>query len=232
MKNKLQSIEKYGKQYVSNFVKENKKKLKQDSYEGLLFFFSKVFYRGRKDEISDVFKIRTVEVLNKLRKKGSIYNQIDNLNKLLAQNKVNNHKDREMVIETLKFISKLKNKNITSYSVQMITNGKVKELFDKLNEIKQIGPKLAGLYIRDIVFLYDLEKYLSIQQKLCCQPIDTWVKQVSLKLGIINKNDKKTDLIATKIIEKCQQNGISPLLFNAGAWYIGARSFELLLETL
>ena len=39
-------------------------------------------------------------------------------------------------------------------------------------------------------------------------------------------------LIAERIVEQCRNYSVCPLLFNAGAWYVGARSFELLLESL
>jgi hypothetical protein len=38
--------------------------------------------------------------------------------------------------------------------------------------------------------------------------------------------------VVEPIVSYCLQNKISPLLFNAGAWYIGARSFDLLIELI
>ena len=90
----------------------------------------------------------------------------------------------------------------------------------------------ASLYLRDIVLLYDLQKFLAIETQKYLQPIDTWVRQVAERLGIIGKNDKDPIAIAEKIVAQCRNHSVCPLLFNAGAWYVGARSFELLLESL
>ena len=37
---------------------------------------------------------------------------------------------------------------------------------------------------------------------------------------------------AAAIADTCQQQGVDPIRFNQGAWYLGAHSFNVLLENL
>lgn len=61
------------------------------------------------------------------------------------------------------------------------------------------------------------------------QPIDTWVRQICSKLGIISEkfltkqNLSKSELLEIKqaIIRTCERLKVSPIKFNQGAWYIG-----------
>jgi len=65
-----------------------------------------------------------------------------------------------------------------------------------------------------------------------CQPVDTWVKQVILKLGIIKSEKVSVEEIKTAIVNICFNEEVSPLLFNMGTWLVGAKSFDLLIEGL
>jgi len=63
--------------------------------------------------------------------------------------------------------------------------------------------------------------------------VDTWVRKVSIKLQIPGcTKDKTVDGIVEPAVDFCMNNKISPLLFNAGSWYVGAKSFDLLLELI
>lgn len=88
------------------------------------------------------------------------------------------------------------------------------------------------MYLRDINFIYGLEKYLKPEEFKYCQPVDTWVKQVVLKLGIIKSERASVEEIKIAIIDVCFNKRVSPLLFNMGAWLVGAKSFDLLIEGL
>lgn len=235
IKNKFLSIERYGKRYVVDILqKQTDKNICVDnSYEALKFFFSKSFYRGRRDEISQEFQDRAIATLDGYYAKGLISEISDeDLECSLRENQVNNHKDRQMVIAVIKFVLNIDNRNIVTFAINEMRNGKTGNIYDQLIGLPQIGPKLASLYLRDIVLLYDLQKFLATETQKYLQPIDTWVRQVVERLGIIGKNEKDPIAISEKIVAQCRNHSVCPLLFNAGAWYVGARSFELLLESL
>ncbi len=234
--NKIQKIENFGQRYAREFLSPKKaprNAIYQDWYRGLLFFFSKSFYRGRRDEISKIFEKRTVQTLEEfnLKRNLKIFSS-KNFQKLLLNNKVNNQIDRRMVCETIEFIKINKQKNIVRYSVEKIKSDSVGELTQEIKEIHGIADKLTGLYLRDIALVFRLEKVLKDEDLKYFQPIDTWVRQVAVVLRIIDDRENGNEKIKAKIIKECKKNKISSLLFNAGAWYVGKHSFELLFENL
>jgi len=236
MSKKIKAIEKYGQFYVERFLRQqinNKEKIYSDWYEALKFLFAKVFYRGRRDELSEKFMNATIKTLNE-NKPDKNYNP-ELLNNLLKSNGVNNRKDRKMVLEVIDLIFSSLNSyqnNIVKYTVDEIKKGKAVNIFNMLNKIYCIGDKLASFYLRDVIIIYRLEKYLKPDDFQYCQPIDTWVKQVALKIGIMKSEKEKTENVKTAIIRHCLNANVNPLLFNAGAWLIGAQSFNLLIEKL
>jgi hypothetical protein len=110
------------------------------------------------------------------------------------------------------------------HSIQQIQNHNIADLSRKLHGITSVGDKIASFLLRDTVFVYDLEAYLKAEDYYYLVPIDTWVKKVADKLGI--KANAK-DIAIT-----CQQNGVSPIRFNQGAWYLGSHSLTILLDRL
>ena len=234
--NKIKSIEEYGRLYVARFLREqidNHDRFYNDWREGLNFLFSKVFYRGRRDELSERFMNAALKTLEELELNRNYDKQL--LDSKLMSNGVNNGRDRRMISEVLDFVFNLPascDNNFVKYTVNQIKEGKIFDVFDKLNGIYAIGDKLASFYLRDVILIFELEKYLKVDDFQYCQPVDTWVKQVAIKLDIITSQETEVKLVKSSIINACEKAGASPLLFNAGAWMVGARSFELLIEKL
>ena len=63
------------------------------------------------------------------------------------------------------------------------------------------------------------------------QPIDTWVEQIALRLGLIQQGDE-AGAVAEKIVSACRAAGVQPADFNAGAWYLGTHSLDIALASL
>lgn len=233
---KIKSVERYGRLYMKRFLQDQitgKDSVHNDWREALVFLFSKVFYRGRRDELSERFMQATIKTLKEVNLDSGYDKQI--LDSHLQSNGVNNHKDRRMVCEVLDFTFNLPtpyNRNIVKYTIERIKSGKIADIFNELNTIYAIGDKLSSFYIRDTALVFDLENNLRADDFKYCQPIDTWVKQVAVKLDIIAPQEKDTETIKSAIIDVCRGASISPLLFNAGAWMIGSQSFDLLIEQL
>jgi len=236
MKRKIKTIEKYGRQFIERFLKQDiykKGRFYRNWYEALKFLLARSFYRGRRDELSTRFLEATLKTLDEF-KLNKNYNQ-KLLNLKLKSNGVNNERDRKMTLEIINLVFNLPSfykNNIVRYTIDQIKSGNTKGIFNTLDNIFAIGDKLASIYLRDIVMVYRLEKYLKSEDLKYCQPIDTWVQQVVLKVGIIKSEKEKIEDIKSAIIKRCLDAKVNPLLFNAGAWLVGARSFELLLEKL
>ncbi len=70
-------------------------------------------------------------------------------------------------------------KNMVRYSVEMIKNSKLEELWSGLQKsrskggIRSVGKKIASLYLRDLVTILGLEQEVSNNHQIFLQPIDT-----------------------------------------------------------
>ena len=231
----LKKIESFGdvfrKEYRSQWKKEQ---LQNDWKYSLKFFFDHSFMRGRKDSLSIRFKDKSLEVLEKTFFKDQNFS-FDKLKEELKQNGVNNGADRLMVLDTLKFIKNLNDYNITSYVIKKLKENE-QEVYNNLKNIRFIGDKIATLYLREICWMFNIK----IKNPMLIFPIDTWVKQIINRLKILDgkilslKELKKVkdSKIKERAIEICLQNNIDPIKFNAGVWYIGTHSLEILLKNL
>lgn len=156
----------------------------------------------------------------------------EDLKEVVGKGKVGRGRDIELVIGTLEFISHIPDKNIVNHSVCRIEKGELKELWKSLQKfesgtgIKSVGEKTASLFLRDLVTLLDLEPKISEGWE-CLQPIDTWVRKVCEKVGIEEKRN-----LRKSIVDVCNSQGVSPVKFNMGAWYVGYHALDVLLDLL
>ena len=230
----------YGDKYKQKYlISEDKEKLCSDWLEALRFFFDRSFMGGRVDVVSAKFKKRALTVVeswkNTLEKCWNLGVNWDKkrLKGDLSRRKVNKGLDRDMVIQTLEFISRKRNYNIVLHSLNKIRNQETKELFGELNLIANVAEKKAALFIRDLVDLFGLEESISEDAFIYLQPIDTWVHQVCRRhLRILTSENPSWKEDAPKIVKHCLSLEISPVKFNQGAWYIGTHSLEILFEIL
>lgn len=233
---KIQSIEDYGRNYITKHLDEDRgrrSQLMSNPLDALTFFYGKVFMRGRKDTISVTFMNRALEVLHEYKSIHDI--DLTGLGEKLLFHRVNNHYDRRMVVESIRFIHDNLNDyeyNIFNWSVDAIRTSRSSEAFHAMTGIHAIGDKLAAFYLRDVTLVNDLELVIQPESYKYFQPIDTWVKRVSDAIGITETTDREITVVKEKIIACCLEARVSPLLFNAGAWMIGANAFQLLIERL
>ncbi len=142
-------------------------------------------------------------------------------------------RDREMVLDILRFICEHPAAggqvlNIAKYAAERIELGETAVVFTELDDIRQVGPKIAAFFLRDLVAVLELQSRLSPADYRLLMPVDTWIEKIAGKLGI----QPGPDGLAAAIADTCHQEGVDPIHFNQGAWYLGAHSFDLLLENL
>lgn len=234
---------------------DNKKAILKDSNEALLFMFKYIFYQGRPDSTSDVFRKRAETVLNNYNwkttnikkriysnssKEKEHYNLLephyrDLLNKLKI-GEVNKTRDRYMVADLINFIqSNCEDYNILRYIIENIKSDEIKKVYEELDSIISIGHKISSFTLRDIVYIYNLEKeYIKSGEYGFVFPLDTWVVKVSNSIGILTEKEKKktknlnglsdkTKLdISSSIAERLNEKKINPIHYNQGAWYFGS----------
>ncbi len=137
--------------------------------------------------------------------------------------------DIMMVLDTLKFITeKNERSNLYLYVKNKLENGKIKDVYDELIEnIYGVSDKIASFFIRDILLL---NPNIKIDQNYIeyAFPIDTWVLNISAKLGIKTNSipEIKKRFIRSATIEK-----LCPLKIAAGLWYLGFNCLEILMES-
>lgn len=225
-------------------------KAKEDWWPALVFFFDRAFYQGRSDLLSGRFERATIKALESVLGGSTSSDKLEQYQRWLEREQwkrpdnplwnalcqkydigelkrssTGRERDREMVMDTLRFIvKKCEHCNILEYSIQCIKNGDIGELSNELHSIVSVGDKIASFFLRDTVFVYELDSYLKPEDYHYVIPMDTWVRQIADKLGI--KADAKTIALV------CQQNGVSPVKFNQGAWYIGSHALSVLLKML
>lgn len=245
----VKKIAEFHRNYESEFLQDriNKKNLYlRDSNEALFFILSFSFYQGRRDELSREFETRAINTLNQFLKnkniletskkriinKEGLKREYDELYQKLKENKVNKDGDRLMVISLINLIQSNSEKNILKFIIDKIKSNTISEAYKILDSVWSIGPKIASLILRDIVFIHELENYLKKPDDYYfLQPIDTWVHKLSYEIGMINKGKIYKDE-AKDITNKCFEFNISPIHYNQGAWYIGSNSLQVLLKNI
>jgi len=239
--------DKYNEQILSNWQKKSLD-YKHKWMEALRFFFDHAFYQGRRDDLSKVFLDRSWRVLEaklsdnssasearyeSLCQDGTIpdnpsWHKREVSNRLLDELKregVSKRGDRELVVDTLRFLRNLPGLNIVNRSISEIGCGRIAAHYQELQKIRYVGPKTAAFYLRDLCFVYSLEA-----DDLAVQPVDRWVKEIACRIKISLPKDRE-DAVGRKIVEACKHVGVSPLCFNAGAWYTGTHALDILIET-
>ena len=241
------------KEFLVNVCNVDIEQLEENWWEALKFFLDRAFFQGRRryDPISSIVEERAFEVLGKYfdnpsEREGnfqtleaSSWNQLRVAFQAVIGNEICEVScgcDIDMVIDTLGFISRLPDKNIARYSVEMIKNNKLDQLWYGLQKSKSkegirfVGKKIASVYLRDLATILDLEREVSNDHQIFLQPIDKWVRYIAMKIGIWEFQSEMK--LRRMIVERCRRVGQSAIRFNEGAWYIGSHSLEILLELL
>lgn len=247
----IKQISKFHKNYENEFLGDLRERIrKKEAYlkspKNVLFFIlSYSFYQGRRDEISSRFEERAKATLEsflgdnnvllynspRILDKESLRTRYKELYDSLKQNEVNKEGDRLMVISIVNFIQFNNEKNILHFLIEQIKSKKTAEAYRNLDRIWSIGPKIASLILRDVVYIYELENYLDKEDYYFLQPIDTWVHNLSKSIDLVDR-DKIYRGEAKDITDKCFGLGVNPIHYNQGAWYIGSNSLQVLLKYL
>lgn len=228
------------------------KTVRKDWWSAFLFFLDQAYYTGRRDELSQRFERAAVQALESVLvgqtseerllalkgliqwlqpsqqdKPGNPFREaLDKKYNIGAKERsgTGRGRDKEMVQDALRFATEDCEFNILECSVKLICRGNIGDLYRRLDKIVGVGPKVASLFLSTTVFIYELDSYLQPTDYEYVVPIDRWVRRIADTLGI--RTDSKS------IAKVCQDNGISPIKFEQGVWYLGSHSLEVVLRTL
>jgi hypothetical protein len=110
--------------------------------------------------------------------------------------------------------------------------GRVEPVFVELLNIRGIGEKLASFILRDIVWLYELERGIEKGDLLYLQPVDIWVRRIASifwRDSRLESDKVPRLLVARRLAEFCHTHGISGVRFNQGAWYFSRQEDRRIL---
>ncbi len=122
----------------------------------------------------------------------------------------------------------LRHRNLMRYMCENIVENAAVCHSSISSRVKGMSEKTTAFLLRDVAWVYGLDGKGSLgntEEAVYIQPVDVWVGRVSECLWPDLKG-KDWRLVAKKIIEESRRAAISPIHFNQGAWYLGAREVK------
>lgn len=106
------------------------------------------------------------------------------------------------------------------------TEGRVEPQFLRMVDVRGVGPKLASVFLRDVVYMYGLEDSIEPMDLLYIQPIDKWIRLIGPYIAE-EVTEKTADwVLAGKLVKYTRRAEISGIRFNMGATYFGMREVK------
>jgi hypothetical protein len=110
----------------------------------------------------------------------------------------------------------------------IVSSGRVESQFMRLVEIRGLGPKVASLYLRDMVFLHHLEDSLDFADRLYIHPIDKWQRAIApFVVADLEDVDAPDWVLAGKLAKQTRKAGVSGIRFNMGTSFFGTREVRV-----
>lgn len=94
----------------------------------------------------------------------------------------------------------------------------------RIVDIRGVGPKSASTFVRDMVWLYDVEDDVDPADRLFTQPVDRWLRNiVRYVVPEPGLEDPADWIVAGKISKYTRRAQVSGIQFNMGTTYFGQR---------
>ncbi len=105
-----------------------------------------------------------------------------------------------------------------------IRTDRIEPQFMRMVDIRGVGPKLCSLFIRDMVYLYNLEDQIDHVDRLYVQPVDKHIRSIAhYIIDELGDEDAADWVLAGKIAKYTRRAGVSGIRFNMGTTYFGMR---------
>ncbi len=226
----------------------DKERLMRDWFYALKFLLSRIYFQGRKDELSkrywdtmrgcldSCFSEDPNTKLRALLENGDIPRHPIQKHTPVSENRLwarfdksmGKEQDRRMVLDVLRYISALEDHNVVNQSLAAIAGQGAERHRQELENIYGVGAKTSAFYLRELVCLFNCR--IGPADFIAMQAIDTWVRKLAGKLqaGLVNAPGEE---IGRWFVDNAP-SGCDLALVNAGGWYLERRGADVLLMLL
>jgi len=114
--------------------------------------------------------------------------------------------------------------NLVHWSSALASKGDIEVSWKRLVEIRGVGPKIASLYLRDIVDAFEIDESC-VGNKAYLQPIDIWTRRgakILAEMFLITSPKSDWDY-AQVLVKVSERAGVRSSLTNTGLWILGAQ---------
>lgn len=102
--------------------------------------------------------------------------------------------------------------------------GHIEPQFNRIVDIRGVGPKSTSTFLRDMVLIYDLERQVAAVDRIHIQPIDRWTRLAAKYCVPEPQDDKMPDwIVAGKVNKYARRAQVSGIRFNLGLTFFGQR---------
>ncbi len=102
--------------------------------------------------------------------------------------------------------------------------GHIESQFNRIVDIRGVGPKGTSTFLRDMVLIYDMERQVAAVDRIHIQPIDRWTRLAAKYCVPEPQDDKMPDwIVAGKINKYARRANVSGIRFNLGLTFFGQR---------
>ncbi|MEZ5162470.1 MAG: hypothetical protein R2688_01720 [Fimbriimonadaceae bacterium] len=103
-------------------------------------------------------------------------------------------------------------------------SGRLEPQFERIVDIRGIGPKSTSTFLRDIVYLFGLERNVHPADRIYYLPVDRWTRMIAPYIVPEDNITKAADWVLAGTIGKYARIArVSMLRFNMGLVYFGQR---------
>lgn len=96
--------------------------------------------------------------------------------------------------------------------------------FLRIVDIRGVGPKSTSTFMRDMLYIFDMEDSLDAADRIYVQPIDRWLRLISRYVVPEKGMDTAADwIVAGKVSKYSRRARVSGLRFNMGTTYFGQK---------
>ncbi len=103
--------------------------------------------------------------------------------------------------------------------------GKLESTHLRMVDIRGVGPKSTSTFIRDMIWIFDIEDDVDPADYLFAQPIDRWMREI-FKI-VVPESDRQGApdwIVAGKVTKYARRAKVSPVRFNMGTTYFGQKT--------